>query len=160
MIQTSESIDKLAPALAKAQAEFKIANKTAKNPFLKNSYSNLSDIYQAVRPALAANSIAVLQSSDVIEGNILVTETRLLHSSGQWLQTATSMFVGKTDPQSIGSLLSYSRRYGITQALSIDTGELDDDGNLASNTGSVKTQSATLVAKALKAKKVEAKDDF
>jgi hypothetical protein len=70
------------------------------------------------------------------------------------------MYIGKTDPQSMGSLITYARRYSLTQAFWIDSGELDDDGNLASNTGSVKAQSATLVAKALKAKKVEAKDDF
>lgn len=160
MIQTSESIDKLAPALAKAQSEFKVANKTATNPFLKNKYSNLSDIYQAIKPALAANGISLVQSSDIQDGAVQVTQTRLIHSSGQWMQTTMSMMVGKTDPQSIGSLLSYSRRYAVTQALSIDTGELDDDGNLASNTGTVKTIAAVAAAKSLKARKVEAADDF
>lgn len=160
MIETSESIDKLSAALAKAQSEFKVAKKTATNPFLKNNYSNLSDIYQAVKPALAANGISLVQSSDLQDGNVQVTQTRLIHTSGQWMQTTMSMMVGKTDPQSIGSLLSYSRRYAITQALSIDTGELDDDGNLASTTGSAKTVAAVAAAKSLKAKKVTAPDDF
>jgi len=159
MIETSESIDKLSAALAKAQSEFKTAKKTATNPFLKNNYSNLSDIYQAVKPALAANGISLVQSSDLQDGNVQVTQTRLIHTSGQWMQTTMSMMVGKTDPQSMGSLLSYSRRYAITQALSIDTGELDDDGNRASGTGVIKKPLAD-VAKTIKAKKVTADDDF
>lgn len=160
MIETSESIDKLSAALAKAQSEFKVAKKTATNPFLKNNYSNLSDIYQAVKPALAANGISLVQSSDLQDGAVQVTQTRLIHTSGQWMQTTMSMMVGKTDPQSIGSLLSYSRRYAITQALSIDTGELDDDGNRASGTGLVSKKPLVDVAKAIKAKKVTALDDF
>jgi hypothetical protein len=160
MIQTSENIDKLAPALAKAQAEAKIANKSSTNPFLKNKFASLSDCMEATRPSLKANGLALIQGGYIQGENVYVTLTRFLHTSGQWLETASPMYIGKTDPQSMGSLITYARRYSLTQAFWIDSGELDDDGNLASNTGSVKAQSATLVAKALKAKKVEAKDDF
>lgn len=153
MIETSESIDKLSAALAKAQSEFKVAKKSATNPFLKNNYSNLSDTYQAVKPALAANGISLVQSSDICDGNIQVTQTRLVHTSGQWLQTTMSMMVNKTDPQAMGSLLSYSRRYAVTQMLCIDTGEADDDGNRASGTGLVSKKPLYEVAAAVKAQK-------
>ena len=49
----SESITRLAAALAMAQAEMPVAVFDATNPFLKSKYASLGSVIQASRPILA-----------------------------------------------------------------------------------------------------------
>ena len=54
-MNTSESINELAAALAKAQAEMPAAKMNATNPFLKNRYADLTAVTDAARATLAVN---------------------------------------------------------------------------------------------------------
>ena len=51
---TSESIKELATALSSAQSSLQDATKNAKNPHYKSDYADLSQVLEAIRPALAA----------------------------------------------------------------------------------------------------------
>ena len=53
MFTKSESIQNLAAALAKAQAEFPAVPFNAVNPFLKNKYADLGAVIETARPVLA-----------------------------------------------------------------------------------------------------------
>jgi len=66
-----------------------------------------------------------------------VLATRIMHKSGQWLENYFPLDAmpdknGAVTPQAWGSASSYARRYGLQAALGITTGDVDDDGNLAS----------------------------
>ena len=63
-MKQSEQVKELAAALVKAQGQFQPAKKSGKNPHLKNKYSTLDDIIEAVRGPLAKNGLSFLQMLD------------------------------------------------------------------------------------------------
>lgn len=63
-MKTSEHIDKLAAALAKAQSEMRGAVKDSANPFFKSSYADLESVWDAIRLPLTSNSLSVTQATD------------------------------------------------------------------------------------------------
>ncbi len=134
------------PELAKAYVAFwgSVANvvKDAQNPHLKNNYATLEATMAVVKPALAANKLALLSvPGPVRDGNMTLT-TMLVHESGQAWSFSTELPLGeKTDKktgkaipataQSAGSCITYARRY---VALAIaGASPTDDDGEAASN---------------------------
>ena len=131
----SESIAKIAPALVAAQAAFPSIVKDGKNPAFRSKYATLDSIMAAVRPALVANGLAVVQGAihPETDGPKLVglaVESVLVHTSGEWMATMVPVPVTKSDAHGLGSALSYGRRYGISALLALTTDE-DDDGNAA-----------------------------
>jgi hypothetical protein len=124
----SENISELAAALAKAQGEVGTVHKDSANPFFKNRYASLAAVWEAVRPFLAKNNLSVVQMPSSDEKGYYV-ETQLMHSSGQWIRSRCYMKPAKEDPQGIGSLISYARRYAL-QAMAMICPD-DDDGEAA-----------------------------
>ncbi len=128
----SELTDSLAAALAKAQGMFLPVGKNSVNPHFKSKYADLASIIEATRGALSMNGLALVQGPVFINGRVVVV-TRLLHSSGQWLESEVSLKAAQDTPQAIGSAITYGRRYGLSAILNIHADE-DDDGNAGSST--------------------------
>lgn len=125
---TSEQIDLISPALLAAQKEINNASKDAKNPHFRSSYASLGSVIEAVKDPLNKQGIAVIQS--LSEGNDgLYLSTRLLHTSGQWIEDTAFTPLPKADPQGVGSATTYLRRYSLAAFLCIT--QEDDDGNAA-----------------------------
>ena len=130
-MKTSEQIDKIAPALLAAQKEINNASKDAKNPHFRSSYASLGSVIEAVKEPLNKHGIAILQTlSEGKEG--LHLSSRLLHTSGQWIEDTAFSPLPKADPQGVGSATTYLRRYSIAALMCIT--QEDDDGNAASTT--------------------------
>lgn len=122
----SESITELSKALVKFHSVMGKVSKDAKNPFFKNNYASLSNIIEAVTKPLNDNGLSVLQLPS-IEG----LTTLLLHESGEWISSVSSTPVkDATDPQKLGSAITYARRYALGAILSLNIDE-DDDGQKA-----------------------------
>ena len=142
-MNSSPSIATLAAALVDAQKEFSPAVKAKANPAFKGSlYVDLASAIDAAQPALLKHGIAVLQgaSGDVAQQSVTIT-TRILHSSGEWIEDALTLpavnHTGFT-AQSAGSAITYARRYSYMAILGF--APEDDDGNAASATnGAVKS---------------------
>lgn len=133
----SESIGKLAAALAKAQA--------AMTPVTKNrqvrvtsrrtggtyefAYATLDHIIESVREPLTSNGLWFSQLLGFgPEGYVI--HTTLLHDSGEWLASNTVFTQPEADFQSLGSAITYMRRYTLSSMLGIASEE-DDDANTA-----------------------------
>ncbi len=129
-MRTSEQINELAAALAKAQAEMKNASKHSVNPHFKNKYADLAEVRDAVLPYLAAQGLSVVQGMETAGDGLLVV-TRLMHSSGQWIESIFPISYDK--PQSMGSSYTYARRYSLAAIGCIGPAEPDDDGNAAND---------------------------
>jgi len=131
-MRTSEQINEIAAALAKAQGAIEGAKKDSLNPHFKNRYADLAAVWDACREHLAKNGISVIQPvchpmSDI---KYSVTVTRLMHTSGQWIEDGgVPLLLGKEDMQGLGSALTYSRRYGLMAMVGI--APEDDDANAA-----------------------------
>jgi ERF superfamily len=126
----SESLDQIAPAMAKAQAAMKAAVMDGENPHFKSRFCTLSSIMDAVRKPLADHGLSVVQGPSAGEGTARVM-TMILHASGQWVASELALPVGeRATPQAIGSAISYGRRYALAGLLGV-VSDTDDDGNAA-----------------------------
>lgn len=132
-MKTSDQINELATALAKAQGEFpdipkdktakvKGESKSGKAYEYTYKYTDLATIIKCTRPALAKNGLSVIQL--LTENSIF---TRLAHSSGQFIEGSFPLAMSR-DMQDVGSDSTYIRRYCLSAILGIAT-EDDDDAN-------------------------------
>jgi len=133
----SMTLDLLAKALCAAQSQVEGAKKDSENPYFRSKYADLSSVWLACREALHSNGLSVVQSPGFENGVVTLT-TILLHESGQWIQgTAGAPAVGKSkdgvqlppDAQSVGSALTYLRRYALAAIAGVV--QEDDDGEAA-----------------------------
>jgi hypothetical protein len=130
-MKTSESIKQIAEALVSAQKEIKFAIKDSTNPHFKSKYANINSTIDAVKPALNNNGIAFLQSLSPSDDSKLHLTTRLIHSSGEWIEDTAVCPLQKQDAQAVGSAISYIRRYSLAAFLGLYS-DTDDDGQAAS----------------------------
>src|SRR5437899_2089839 len=129
-MEHSTTIAAIATAMAKAQGDFKDAERDRDNPFFKSTYSTMAAVLEACRAALAKNEIAVFQATEDADGDSLQVETMLVHSSGEWFRTklkvrVLAMKVEKGDrdtgtaavkaitPQGMGSASTYACRIAL-----------------------------------------------
>lgn len=130
-MQHSESIAKIAEALAAFQSEVKDPRRDGNNPHFRSKYVQIDGLLDAVRPVLSKHGLSVVQSTGGNGQDISVT-TMILHNSGEWIETdALVLKAVKADPQGAGSAVTYGRRYGLSAALGVAWDD-DDDGNAAS----------------------------
>ena len=130
-MEKSESIAQLADALCKAQQEIGVARKTSINPFYKSTYADFASVWETCRDPLLKNGISVVQATDT-DGDSIFVETMLMHTSGEWISGRLKIIPIKQDPQSVGSAITYARRYALSGMVCLATEE-DDDANKASN---------------------------
>ncbi len=133
----SEQIDELTKALLGAQAEFPVIlkTKTAKIPTKSGgqysyNYADLADINVAVNPILHNHGLVITQSPSITADGKPSLVTKLLHVSGQWIDSEMLLHIASSDAQGQGSAITYARRYAKSAILDIVT-ETDDDGALA-----------------------------
>lgn len=128
----SPGLPKLAEALAKAQLVMGAAAKDKTNPHFNSKYADLASVMDACREPLAQNGLAVLQLLVNDDKGVAVT-TRLMHASGESVESTCWLPVVQKTPQGYGSAISYARRYSLSALVGV-TAE-DDDGNAASGAG-------------------------
>lgn len=125
-MKTSESIKEIASALSKAQGEMNGAAKGASNPFFKSKYSDLSMVMEAINEPFTNNGLSFVQAAEFDGGMVAVT-TRIMHLSGEWVESLTCLPPVKNDAQGFGSAISYAKRYGLQALAGVPS--VDDDGN-------------------------------
>ncbi len=118
-MQKSDEINELAGALTKAQCKLEGAKMDGENPFFKAKYATLASVWDACRKPLTDNGLSVVQTCSVGEGEGLILNTTLLHTSGQWIGGELAVKPTKNDPQGIGSAITYARRYGLAAIVGI-----------------------------------------
>lgn len=121
-------------ALAKAQSEMTIAEKNTAGYNYK--YAGLAEIIKASRPALTKNGLSIIQV--LIPGNgdsPALLNTMLCHASGEYIESKVKIIL-QTDTtgkpqnklQSLGTALTYLRRYSYSAIIGIVTDQ-DTDGS-------------------------------
>lgn len=135
-MERSETIKELATALSKFQGELKPAIKSGTNPFFKSRYADLASVWDVVREPLANNGLSITQTLGTGTAQEFIVETTLFHISGEWLSSKWCMPLLKNDPQSVGSVISYARRYSLCGLLGVAAE--DDDAEIAEDRPSLK----------------------
>jgi hypothetical protein len=130
-MERSDSIVALAEALAKAQANISPAAKDATNPHFRRKYADLASIWEVARKPLNDQGLSVVQTPESIEGGGMRLRTMVLHSSGEFLASSIDLAYDPASMQSLGSAITYARRYALSAMVGI-VAEEDDDGQSAS----------------------------
>ena len=127
-MKSSNNLSSIAEALATAQGECKDIQKNKQGYGYK--YATLESILSMLRPILAKNKLSIIQSHG-IENNIITVTTRIMHASGEWLEDTGGVefqvLKGMNNSQSVGSAITYLRRYQISAFMNITSDE-DVDG--------------------------------
>jgi len=138
----SESVKEIATALSNFQGmDMSIKkDKLAKGEKFSYKYVTLDAIMDAISEPLTKCGLAITQTIDITNTDkpINVLETNLLHISGEWISGRQILNPVKDDPQSMGSAITYARRYGLCAILGIVADE-DDDAITATKPEPVKS---------------------
>ena len=119
-----------AKAFITAQGTIEAIKKDNENGGFKGSkYADLATVVAAIVPAMNKAGIAVLQSP-AFDGEMVTITTTLLHESGATVTSDLRLRPSKSDPQGVGSAITYGRRYSLLAVAGV--APEDDDGNAAS----------------------------
>ena len=122
-------------ALAAAQMEMGRAIKDSANPAFRSKYADLGNVMDACLPALNKHGIAVIQPFHTDDLGNRFVKTVFIHESGDTMECAIPLILGKNDMQGLGST-NYGRQFvttTATQALVL-VGAKDEDGLWADGT--------------------------
>ena len=156
----SEQLAELADALAQAQGEIDTVERNCVNPFFKSKYADLAACRAAVKGPLSRHGLSIVQGPTIIPNGdtmLLGLTTRLLHKSGQWIETECGCPAGDAKPQSLGSAITYLRRYCLCAMTNLAADD-DDDGNHAQQTAGQQKAKSTKAATAPPSEKADADD--
>ena len=112
--------------ILKVQEKIGILSKKSENPFFKSAYLDLNDLINAVQPLLHEEGLLLMQP--VVDGKV---KSIIFDVNGNKALVHSEIELPPiTDPQKLGSCITYFRRYTLKSLLAI--AEKDDDGNEAS----------------------------
>ena len=128
------TIGNLNTALLEFQKLNVSATKDSKNPHFKSNYASLEAVIQATSQA---NQFGICFTQDIdfdAESSMVFVRTTLIHAPSGETRTSRTPIRSKdpTDPQKMGSGITYAKRYGLQSMLGLPSE--DDDGNEASKT--------------------------
>ncbi len=153
-MKRSEMINEISKAMANAQGEMEPALKSSKNPFFKSNYADLAAIMESIKIPLKKNDLSIWQDVITNDKGISVC-TMVSHSSGQWIEFGPlEIALAKRDAQSVGSAITYAKRYALSAAVGV-VSDNDDDGEAAMGRNATKTVQYKVDAKMMQHKAVE-----
>lgn len=130
-------------ALAAAQAEMANASLDGNNPHFKSRYATLASVRDIVIPALSKHGIAVTQVMDISDTGHPVLRTTLWKGDDH-IDSIFPVTCDLSKPQSIGSYITYARRYSLSAIACVGAADHeDDDGNAAEEDANNKRRSDT-----------------
>lgn len=116
--------------ILKIQEEIGVLVKTENNPFYKSKYLDINALLEQLQPLLIKNNLRVIQPLTIVDGkNALATQVYDVEKK-EVLIDSNILLPENTDPQKMGSAITYYRRYAL-QSLFLLRAE-DDDANKAS----------------------------
>lgn len=130
---SKNSMKAILTKLLAVQKAIKPIVKDEVNPHFKNRYFDINSLLAEAKPILNENGLVLTQP---LNGDSLTTIIYEVESGETIMSTVTLPQV--TDPQKMGSAISYFRRYSLVSLLGLE-GE-DDDAELASKTPQITSQ--------------------
>ena len=100
-------------------------SKESTNPFFKSKYFDINTLLEHVTPILNEHGLIITQPLNGLSVESVITDIE----SGEFI-TSALVLPELSDPQKIGSCITYYRRYTLQSLLALQSE--DDDGNKAS----------------------------
>ncbi len=117
----------LPKAFIKAWGEFGEPKRTTQGYGYK--YAPMDEVIRATKPALIKNGLGIIQMPVSTEEGRVGIQTTMIHESGESFSEDFFITPAKNDPQSLGSLFTYLRRYSYMAICQL--APEDDDGQAA-----------------------------
>ena len=108
------------------QQEIGTISKDASNPFYKSKYFDINSLIKQLQPLLKKHKLLLLQP---IEEDMVVSKLICINGTGGVISGLKLPEI--SDPQKLGSCITYYRRYTLSSLLGLQSE--DDDGNAASS---------------------------
>ena len=108
--------------LLEVQKEVGAISKDSKNPFFKSKYFDINKLIEAVNPVLSKHGLVLLQPIEDNKVVSMIIDSESGEVAKSWLELPNL-----SDPQKIGSAISYYRRYTLASLLGLQAE--DEDGN-------------------------------
>jgi hypothetical protein len=115
------------------QQEIGTISKDASNPFYKSKYFDINSLIKQLQPLLKKHKLLLLQP---IEEDMVVSKLICINGTGGVISGLKLPEI--SDPQKLGSCITYYRRYTLSSLLGLQSE--DDDGNAASSKNINKTE--------------------
>ena len=124
-MQHSDNIAELVKALISAEAEYSTITKncTAQAGQIKFKYADLTELYNATKPALRAHGLKCVAAFEPMDSDQVRITTTLFHTSGQWIKSTMTLRPQGARPTDFGSVITYMRRYAYVALLGISADE-------------------------------------
>lgn len=107
----------------------------------KFKYATLSAIWDVIRKPCADAGLAIIQTPRIDVPKMMVSvETRIVHVSGEFISATIDLPTKRTDPQGLGAVISYGRRYGVSCLLGVTQDDENDEQALEDFDGPPKTE--------------------
>ena len=110
--------------LLEIQKEIGAISKDSTNPFFKSSYFDINKLLSVVKPILNKHDLVLLQPLTNVDGKPAIKT--IIRNSEDGIEDTITL-PENTDPQKMGSSITYFRRYAIQSMLGLEAE--DDDGN-------------------------------
>jgi len=107
------------------QQEIGTISKDAKNPFYKSKYFDINSLIKQLQPLLKKHKLLLLQP---IEEDCVYSKLICIDGTGGVISALKLPEI--SDPQKLGSCITYYRRYTLASLLGLQA--VDDDANVAS----------------------------
>lgn len=127
-MRTSESVENLTAALIAAAEKIQPLVKSADNPFFNSKYADVNQTIESLRSVLLNHNLWFMQFP-TSEENCVGVMTRVIHSSGEYIEHRFVLPLAKRDPQAAGSAITYARRYALVSIFGLQA--VDDDAQSA-----------------------------
>ena len=111
--------------LAAVKKEIGAISKDSTNPFFKSKYFDINGLLKHVEPLLDKNGLLLLQP--ILEGSVC---SQIIDVENGDRAESSIQMASLSDPQKMGSMITYYRRYTLQSLLGLQAE--DDDANAAS----------------------------
>lgn len=108
-------------------------SKDSINPFFKSNYFDINKLIEVIKPVLNELSLVLVQPlvTGEVNGKLAIKTIIIDAETNKELISGVAVLPENPDPQKMGSIITYYRRYAIQSLLFLQAE--DDDGNSAAH---------------------------
>lgn len=121
--------------LLAVQKEIGSVKKDKTNPFFKSSYADINNYIDEVKPVLNKHGLIIVQPLRTNERGENEIETTIIDSENGEVLNSFVRLPDNPDPQKMGSIITYFRRYAIQSMLFLQA--KDDDAEMVRDSKAV-----------------------
>lgn len=113
--------------------------KDSVNPFFKSNYFDINKLIEEVKPILNELGLILLQPlvSGTESGRLAIKTIIIDSETDKELISGVAILPENPDPQKMGSIITYYRRYAIQSLLFLQAEDTDGDIGQNKNTGNI-----------------------